>query len=212
MKRLLLYQAAAACLLFFTGSIKAPGQEKTDYVRYMDAIKEKSIIYRGKEAPQYNFIYNGNPYWDGERFKIGELVFNDKHYSNLPLRIDAVTGELSVNLEGTSRAVIIESQAVPWCTMDGVKYINLRLSGFDTAAEGFYEVLMNGDATVLKRVVKSPAFSYNSQNDKGIGYYDREYKDNVFDYFEQKTYYYLIKDGHLSRISRRKAEKYAAQN
>lgn len=210
MKRFLLYQAAAACLLFFTGPFEAPGQEKTDYVRYMDAIKEKSIIYRGKEAPQYNFIYNGTPYWDGERFKIGDLVFNDKLYRNLPLRIDAVTGELSVNLEGTSRAVIIETQAVPWCTMDGVKYINLRFSGFDTAAEGFYEVLRDGDPMVLKRITKSAAFSYQHQNDKGIGYYDPEYRNDVYDYFEQKTYYYLIKDGQLSRVSKRKAEKNAA--
>lgn len=211
MKHTIIIRSAAVCILFIAGACGARCQVKTDYDRYMDTIQEKSILYRGKEAPQYNFLYNGNPYWDGERFKTGDMMFNEKEYHGLPMRIDAASHELTINLEGTSRAVTVETQAVPWCTLEDVKYVNLKHMGIEGAEDGFYEVIKEDGPMVIRLVTKSLASSYQPQNDRGIGYYDPEYKDKVFDYFEQKVHYYLVKDGKLSHISKRKALKYAAQ-
>ena len=207
-RKVLTALAAALSLIATTGTF-AHGQTKAEYERYMDSTMEKSVLYRGKQANTYAFRHNGHPYWYGTDFCEGEVTFNCKEYSGISLNLDACAQELVLELRGKQRAVVLATEAVDGFRIGSAIYLNLEKSGIKGAARGYYEVLCESPVPVYRRVDKDIAYAVESQNGKGIGYYDPLYQDNVYDYFRQKVSYFTVKNGALTHIGKNKALKYA---
>jgi len=204
MKRPSLIAAVLSFFLMFAGMDATAGgfsgnalEEQDDTLR--TSLEGMSAIYRAKLAKQYPMRYNGTPYWDTCGFKKGTVIFNGRLYEDMLVNLDAAQGEVSVKFSDQLAAVSPDRSQVPFFTRDGQAFINLRYLGVSGSKEGFYQILYDGKAAVLKRIDKvfasSPGDHYNM-----IGYKDPHYKPGVINYFDYSQSYWYLSDGKLSRI------------
>ena len=89
--------------------------------------------------------------------------------------------------------------------MDGRKFVNLRYIGVESADEGFYELLKDGDFALLERVDKKfLSFPGNHNTVRELGYIDPEYNSELISYYSCSRRNFMLKDGALSQVKRRK--------
>lgn len=160
------------------------------------------LIYRGRQAVPFASRYNGTPYWSSPAFAHGDVMFNGVLYRDILLNLNAERQELEVRREVFS--VVPERDEISWFTMDGNFFVNLRYQGID-AESGFYEVVYDGDATVLRHVRKTFRADAGDHNGKKIGYEDPQYDPEVLEYFHFTESWWLLKDGALTRFKNRRA-------
>lgn len=180
------------------GGLVRPGfLEKDDTLR--TSLEGMSAIYRAKLAKQYTMRYNGTPYWDTCGFKKGSVIFNGRLYEDMLVNLDASEGEVSVKFSDQVAAVSPDRSQIPFFTRGDQKFVNLQYLGIPGARDGFYQILYDGEAAVLKRVDKvfasSPGDHYNM-----IGYKDPHYKPGVISYFDYTLSYWYVADGRLYRL------------
>ena len=227
MKRIVLPLAAALLC-----ALPAGAQNDAEYARFQEAAEEQSVLYCGRQATNYrNIHFNGTFYWfppalvqstvvvDGnvytgsgvasyEEFFDADIKFNDKVYYGVMANIDACSQELLVRYASGMPAVVVDREHVPWCRINGWKFVNLQYSGIEDADPGFYQVLADrDDMMVLKRVGKVLRNSADNVNGTRIGYKDPNYNEKVLDFFSAVNSHYLLRDGHLKKIGAHKAKK-----
>ena len=189
-------------------SLKA--QQADDYSLYSSDAKEQSMLYRGRLATSYaNIHFNGTYYWTSREYAKGTVCYNGKVYEDVLCNVDACAQELLVRYSPAMPEVVVKKEYVPWFTMDGCRFINGSLSGIG-GAEGYYKVLKEKDGMLLQQVRKSIKQSADNVNGDAIGYNDPAYNPNIHSYFSVETRWYVVKDGKLKGISRRKARKIMA--
>lgn len=227
MKRIVLPLAAALLFAFSAGA-----QNDAEHARFREAAEEQSVLYCGRQATNYrNIHFNGTYYWfppapvqstvvvDGlvytgsgvtsyEEFFDAEIMYNGKEYRDVMANIDACSQELLVRYASGMPAVVVDRDHVPYCRINGWKFVNLRLSGVDGSDPGFYQVLADRDGImVLKRVGKVLRNSADNVNGTRIGYKDPDYNEKVLDFFSEVNSYYLLRAGTLKKIGAHKAKK-----
>lgn len=201
----LLKTITAICLLISPGVFA-----QTPYEAFKETAGVQSVLYRGRQATQYNLRYNGIPYWETTEFLPGSVIYNEKTYTDVLLNIDAVSMDLLVKYEPSMPAVSLHRDDVLSFDIAGQQYINLNAQGID-APEGFFRVLLDGEEQdVVMQVQKMLKKATDNRNGKAIGYYDPDYDPSVIEFFEYSARYYFLKDGVLTKTSRRKATKYVA--
>lgn len=174
---------------------------------YQESAGQMSMLYRGKLAPQYRFLYNGTFYIDTPEFKTGEILYNGRLYKDIEMNIDASRGVLVVRLG--SIAVDTDMGYVSYAILDGRKYIPLGHGDYKDAPEGFYEVLYEGSGSMmLSHVSKLYTVQSGNHNGDDIGYYDPKYKERIGEngptidiYFARKCLYYAIVGNKFRKIT-----------
>lgn len=161
------------------------------------------LIYRGKQAVPYTTRFNGTPFWFTSAFGRGDVMFNGVLYPGMTLNLDASRQELLIQ-QGTFQ-VTPERNQVSWFTMDGRTFVNLRYQGIAGAEEGFYEVIYDGNATVLRRVLKLLRNDAGNHNGRAIGYEDPDYNTEVPEYFHFSESWWLLRDRTMKRVKNRRA-------
>lgn len=190
-----------ACLLC---GISAQAQERPELEAFQKAAGDRSILYRGKQAPRYSFLANGHPYWSQTAFERGDICFEDNFYHDVPINIDALAQRALVQLDNSAFSVALAPAQTASFTMGGRKFVGI---GPDQALpEGFYEVFGEGPEHVYKHVEKRLSSSVNNVNGDTIGYYDPEYRYDVTRHFAiHRFYYFRDAEGRFSRIKGRSA-------
>lgn len=161
------------------------------------------LIYRGKQAVSYATRFNGTPFWSSTSFGHGDAMFNGVLYQDLTLNIDAARQELVVQWGATR--VAPERELVSWFTLDGRLFVNLRYQGIKGAEEGYYEVVYDGDAAVLRQVRKTLRVDVGNHNGAGIGYDDPFYDPEILEYFAFNETDWVLRDGSLVRYKNKRA-------
>ena len=198
----------ATIALLCLGAAAAGAQE---YEKFMEAAKEQSVLYRGRQATQYTTTCNGTYFWSSKSFQEGSVLYNHKLYTGVLLNIDALSQRLLVRLSNDQSAVSLSTDEVEWCKIGSRVFVNLRQKGVGGAEQGFYEVLSE-EAQVYLRVDKSIHNAVDSKNGEGIGYHDPDYRNDVLSYYAYVPRYYMMKDGKLTKVSKKKALKNAGKN
>lgn len=203
----ILLKTLAFWLLLVSSGLAA----QTPYEVFKEAAGAQSVLFRGRQATQYAFHFNGNPYWDMPEFRLGNLEYNEKIYENVLLNIDAVSQDVLVKYEESMPAISLYREDVGTVFIGGNKYRNLSAEGVEGAPVGFFLVLLEGGGQeVFMQVTKALQKAVDNRNGKPIGYYDPDYDPTVLEFFDYTAKYYSLKDGVLTKVGRRKALKYVA--
>ncbi len=183
-----------------------------DNAAYMASAQEKSLLYRGRLAPEYRFQYNGHCYAASRDFKKGEVLYNGRLYTDVLLNIDAYKQLLVVKANLISAT---DPQYVEYAFIDGVKYVNLSFEGrIKDAPKGFCSSEFEGDVSFYALVVKTLTSDDAYHNGADIGYTDPNYKEYVKvaghdtrlnTYFAYSVKYYLVIDGRAVQVKTRAA-------
>lgn len=197
-------------LLTFIPSVRVTAQDRSEYDRFAAVAGEQMMIFRGRQATSYSgVLYNGHYFWETPAFRTGDVSFNGRTYRDILLNIDACEGNLIARYTMEMPAVVVDRDFVPWFTIGDRRYVNLRIVGVD-AAPGFYQQLSSGRMPVYLKVHKTFVKSTGNANGALIGYEDPYYDNSIYAYFRIDARYYVLTDGTLKRISRRKALKLVA--
>ena len=184
--------------LFLLAAIPAAAQD--DAALYMEQVGGSALLYRGHRAYGYPTPFNGTYYWYGPEYREGSVIYNGKHYDNLLLNVDAVRQDLLVK---SRDGKVLDPDYVTSFMMGGHKFLNLRNIYGEAAPSGYWEVLYDGRAKVLKQVVRILMQDLEGNLRSAMGY-DGEYKAGVYNVFVyEEKFCYMAEDGTLTPIRRR---------
>ena len=134
-------------------------------------VSGQDALFRGKMSDRYSSNFNGTPYWDAEGFMPGSILYNGKRYDGVYINVDAALCEVNVKPSPEIAATSPDRNQVSWFTRGGKRFVNLQYLGVEGAREGFYEVLFDGNVSLLKRVDKFLHKDTGNHNTEGmIGY------------------------------------------
>ncbi|MBQ2132719.1 MAG: hypothetical protein II202_01380, partial [Bacteroidales bacterium] len=189
MNSLSLKTAIAAILLVALGTVAGWSQEQVKY-DYLGETGLDATIYRGPEAPKYQFLFEGTQYAYTDEFEEGTVLYNGVEYRGVNLNLSASSDELHLKVLKSGIVIELEKRLVEGFTIGERQYLALRGNNVvEGLAPGFYEVLHSGKSLLLKKNVKKIAV--RKHEEKGI-----------FRQFESADKYYVVKDGAYGQVLR----------
>lgn len=165
--------------------------------------QQTSTIYRGRGRSPFPFKFNGTFYLDTQKFSRGDILYNGKVYRGVLLNLDAYSMEVETRPGENEQISVLDPSQVVWFTMGDRRFVNLRYLGYDSAPEGFLEIIKDGVSPLLRysRKVSRADASGGSTNMDAL---DGNYTEGVNNYFESAQTWYSLENGILRKISRRK--------
>ena len=164
-----------------------------------------ATIFRGKLPGIYPYKFNGTYFWDRKEFQKGDVMYNGKLYRDVALNVDAASGDLLVRpLDNASPVVAFQDQ-VAWFTMGNTLFVNLRYLGWKEAPAGYFEVLRDGQAPLLRKVEKLLRYDSNGSSGYELGKeaYDEGYNPSIPNYFQRNETNYVLEKGVLKKLGKR---------
>ena len=175
-----------------------------DAALYLSEAAESALLWRGKQAMPYSFAFNGTYYLYPPKFQPGNVAYNGKIYNGVEMNVDAYAQQLLIRPENSVNTKIAIRDHVEAFELDGRKYMNPQKYGISDLPEGFYEVLWQGEATVLRSRVK--LLRDNSEAKRSLADYSGPYRPGVGKIFIVKeTIYHIDAAGSITRIKNRSA-------
>jgi hypothetical protein len=179
-------------------------QEPDEIHAYQQAVKDRSILYRGEQFLPYTFRANGNQYWENDTFKKGDITFEGNLYHDVLINVDANAQRVLVQLPSNPFAVTLAPELVSSFTMGGRRFEGVGPDGI--LPEGIYEIIGEGPERVYKRVDKPVLTSTNYVNGDPIGYNDKNYRSDTHVYFAMKrSYFFRDAEGRFTRLKGKRA-------
>lgn len=190
------------CLLALLPVLPAFAQD--DYALFREKAGEAALLYRGQKAFVYNIIYNGTYYWTDPMFRPGSVNYRGKTYEDVPLNIDAVRQELLVRLPTGIIEKIVDGKYTPEFSIEGSRFLNLRLLYGEEMPAGYWKVLYDGPVKFLCCVKKHLEQDLDNSKRDMTGY-SGPFRPKVFQAFIQEVSYgCLLIDGSFVPIRRRR--------
>lgn len=181
---------------------KAPAQE--DYALFRDRAGNASLLYRGHKAYEYMLLYNGTCYWSSPVFQKGEVVYNGKTYKGISLNIDAARQDLIVRMGDGGTSKVIEREHVRECAFGGKRYLNMQILYGDAAPSGYWEVLYDGRAKIVRRVTKKLEQDIDGSK-RNLTHFEGDYRYDVYQTFTYaEAFCYVTEEGQIFPVSRRR--------
>jgi hypothetical protein len=192
MKKFRLFLLLYILLSPFSGALA----QSTIYTDYAQEAGDALMIYRGRKAIHYAFQFNGTFYWESPQFLVGDVVYNSKRYEGLLLNIDANLQQVQVKHPVSAITVALNTSYLT--------SFNIGEKRFICRDGGIFEILHNGPITLLRQITKKLNRDIHLRNGDAIGYYDPNFKENVFYYFKYNSTLYCLKDNDLILVKREK--------
>ncbi len=180
-------------------ALTATAQKSVEYKAFADSADGFSNLYRGSAPLAYRFLHTGTFFAYGVDFLSGEVLFNDKLYTDVMLNINSHLDELYLFISESGRYVVLNKDFVDHFTIGTKKFHHFRegkKGETDTLAPGFYELLYGGDpARLYKKTKKVYA--------ERINHFASAATNSKLERMFMPLYsYYLIKDGNTHNIKR----------
>lgn len=205
MKPIINLSVLCALLLLACAPGRAQISHSPEVREFRATAGEHSILYRGRQAPRYNFRANGHPYWSSPEFREGGVLCEGNFYEGVPVNIDAAAQLVLVRLSSGQQTVALAPAQVDTLLVGERCFVGRPQADRELPA-GFYEVIGQGPEQVYKRVDKRLHSSVNNVNGTIIGYTDENYDTSLTRHFAiATTYYFRDRDGHFSRIKGKSA-------
>ncbi len=171
---------------------------------YMEQSAGSALLYRGHIAQSYPMAFNGTWFWTGPAFEKGEVAYNGTVYRDIPMNVDASRQELLVKTASGAADKVLNRDYVTWFTMGGHRFLNLQQTYGSEAPAGYWEVLYDGRARIVRQVVRSLRRDMNGELRPEIGYDDSTYRPEVHQTFTRSiSYCYISEDGQIVPVRRR---------
>lgn len=192
------FYLASLLLVGMTFTCRLDAQDYSEYYRFAEEAKEKSMIYRGRQAPIYNFPADGTFYWADTKFINGDVLYNGKLYRDVLLNLDANLGILLVKQSEGMPAVSVDNNYVSWFSIDGDFFLNRE------GELGYWQVIHEGEeAQLYKKITK--VLHRNSSGSLANATDIETYGEPRYVFrFQERTEYQLLKDGETITIKQSK--------
>jgi len=156
------------CVILSTFAIEISAQPtSSDNVFYKNAVNnaiklyhqssgDQSGIYNGSQYGGYNFSFKeGHPYFSTDQFNMGSIVYDGVLYDSVMLLYDEII-EVVVMQNVVIRVQLITDK-ISGFKVNNNNFIRIVKDSNSSAliSTGFYNLLYNGDITLLKKEVKS---------------------------------------------------------
>lgn len=148
---------------------------------------DESNLYNGPVVEQSNFSGKGNPYYDGNDWFNGTVIYGGELYENVSLKYDLVRDQLVVLAPNTRTAFYLFKPRVASFTLGDRTFANFKKVAKSSLAEGYYQVLAKGAITVLQKSSKSLRESLSTAG--------------IEQRYDEKTRFYAMKDGVYHDVS-----------
>lgn len=201
-----------ALVVFLPLALRA--QEDPDYALYRTRSGMGMPIFRSRVADVYGNNFNGTYLVDTLGFRKGSVCFEGKTYEGLLLNLDAAIHHVLMREEGSPVVLDLGRDRVDHFVRAGVTFVNLQGRGYNVPA-GFYQEVAAGRGGVYRRIDKNlrHLFDLNHSAQGYIGYEDPHYRDGIIDYYEQREYWYWVKeDGTVQRLRSERKKRTAIQS
>ena len=192
-----LYLTATALLLAL--SLGAQDREWQEYLREAGG---QSTLFRGRLQSMYPIRFNGTYYLDTRTFQVGSVMYNGKFYEGVYLNLDAYAQELEARPEAQTSGVILSRSQVSWFTLGSRRFANLRYMGYDSAPEGYFELIVDGKRPLLRLTRKMFRADNTGNGGAILADSDGNYDPAVVNYFGREEQYYSLEEGHLKKLRR----------
>lgn len=158
---------------------------------YNSKLNNELPIFNGKQHYAYSSLIEGYAYYPDNEWKTGTVVYDGIAYNNILLKYDIVKDEVVITSPEGSIYIALFSPRIQEFTFSEFKFINIEKGNEYLLPQGFYRVLLKGQATVLSKVTKSikEEIVNNELNRR----------------FEQETKYYIVKEGKCRYIRNKEA-------
>ncbi|PKO97968.1 MAG: hypothetical protein CVU13_12370 [Bacteroidetes bacterium HGW-Bacteroidetes-8] len=185
--------------LFVLFALAASAQKSIEYKAFADSADGFSNLYRGSAPLAYRFLHTGTFFAYGVEFLPGEVLFNDKLYTDVMLNLNSHLDELYLFIKETGRYVVLNKNFVDYFSIAHRKFYHFReskKSEADTLSPGFYELLYgNESARLFKKTKKVYA--------ERINHFASAATNSKLERMFMPLYsYYLIKDKETYNIKR----------
>ena len=198
--------AAAGVLL--AGLHLCAAQDADGQIRaFQQEAGDNAVLYRGLQAPRYDFSANGHPYAGSPEFVVADIVSEGRLYRDIPLNIDAVAQCVVVRVPSGQASVALQPAQVDEIRTGGHLFTGVGADDGSGLPAGIYEVIgADRPECVYKLVRKQLRETTTPVNGDRIGYYDPYYNPALVHYFAiSKSYYFRDAAGQFSRIRGRGA-------
>lgn len=165
-------------------------QKESDYGTYSEVAGNYMNLYRGAAPVKYKFLHLGTFYAYSENFEKGEVKYNGRVYRDVVLNLNSHMDELYVRIPFSGREVVLNKSLVEHFTMGKRKFVNLN--------NGYYELLYDGKARLVKKIRKAYSEKIASSVNPVTG-------SRLEKSFELQESYILLKDGAEIKIPRKSA-------
>lgn len=162
---------------------------------YFESLGDQSGLFNGSQYAGYAFTFKdgGHPFFYSDVFLKGSIVYDNLMYTQASLLYDEVA-EVLLFQDATHRIQLIGERVSRFSVLDHNFIRIVKDSAKRTlVSTGFYQLLYEGNITVLKKEVKSIREVLISNT------------EGVYRYIDAKKYYYIIKNNEYYPIKRKKS-------
>ena len=167
---------------------------------YKNTLRQGIGLYNGGE---YSFKYpdiKGTPFFEGQDWKMGTIVYGGQVYKNVHMKLDNFKDLLVINYydsKGYFHYLQLITERIERFGWDGHNFIYLKTDSLRSPGmrSGFYDVLYDGGVRVLARYAKTIQKNddFESQTRK----------------FAEKEYYFIENKGNIVRIRNKSSVRQA---
>lgn len=150
---------------------------------YQHSLEGQSGLYNGSEYPGYPFSFKtGHPFFYSEKPGNGSIVYDMIAYPGIILQYDEVAEEV-ILYESNHRIQLLRERIARFSILENyfVRIVKDSLA-MATVSTGFYQLLYEGQVSLLKKEVKTIAEELRSVS------------EGILRNIEIKLYYYIQKD------------------
>lgn len=160
-------------------------QQRNEMLAAFNTSAQSLRLYNGVEHTGYPGV-KGDAYYLTREWKNGSVVYDGIFYKDVPMLYDIYKDQVIVKHENEVFIIGLVSSKVRSFTIDGHRFTRLEANALPAGMlPGFYEVLAQGQMTVLARRSK----------------WRREYITTVMEYeFMPRNQYFVLKEGNYTPI------------
>ena len=147
-----------AIVLSFATSINTANAQEDIKTQYQQKVGDYASMYQGRlSLPIDRSVWLGDPYLDGEEWKIGDLYFNNTLFINVMMRIDIMRQELILSSPNRHFSIVPDRDKVGYFIIDNQKYVYLgeKIVRVDYDGDNtklvYFQEKINGGTTYIER-------------------------------------------------------------
>ena len=122
---------------------------------YYQSLLDQSQLYNGKKYAGYPFTFSeGTPFFLSDKLQQGSIKYNGLIFENINLMYDELSN--AIIMQDENHRIQLLNEKISWFTIAGFRFICFINDGKNNAAPetGFYNVLYEGNISVLKKETK----------------------------------------------------------
>ena len=185
--------------------------------KFQDFVNTSAPLYNGSAYIKYWNKVLGHPYFISDQFKSADINYQNFLYRNIPLKYDIMKNQLVILNASKEFEMTIINNYVSEFKIDNHFFIKIKNDSVHmyNPGQGFYELLYNGNSSVLAKYFKRVEASLKAEdNTSSFIEYDKYFVFANNEYHEVEkisNYFSLHKDqkGQLKKYMRKEKLNYS---